>query len=84
MNDKVWDKYLKKLGDSWEIFRSGNDWKVLVSDCEDPILCEKFAGYLGSSDRIERIAHFDHGWVVTKPNARVGPSAMRALLDAWE
>jgi hypothetical protein len=82
--NEVWDRYRNRLGSDWEVYHSGNDWKVFVSENNDPILCEKFAGYLGSKGRIEKIAYFDQGWVVTKRDARIGTDAMRALLDAYE
>jgi hypothetical protein len=83
MTKPVWDKYLAKLGDGWSVFKSGmfregDEWRVFISDDEDPILCEKFA-----DDKIERLAYFDQGWVVTQRDARISPRAMRALLDAW-
>jgi hypothetical protein len=84
----IWEKYIKNLGEDWKEYltgHAGDDWKVFVNnDSGDAILCEKFAGYLGGDGRIERIAYFDHGWVVTKRDARVSPRGMRALLDAWE
>lgn len=79
---EIWDTFIAGLGEGWSTYALGDDWRVLVSDEEDPILCEVFESGLGNNRRVERIAYFDQGWVVTKRGARISPEAMRALLDA--